>query len=148
MVHTYVLSSKLYLSMYLQYDTIPCVLVTQDGYIMSSSRGNSGETTWSKCSRRTLLDQLSLGNSLKCIFDEPSAPEANVTQQTLFDGKPGQAVSPDEQCRIFLKAFTAISVDNGDKRCQVLLCKYRSSDASIFLSGPALEGIINCPIFI
>ena len=114
---------------------------------MSSSRGNSGETTWSKCSRRSLQDQLSQGNSLKCIFDEPSAA-TNVTQQTLFDGKPGQAVSPDEQCRIFLKAFTAISVDNGDKRCQVLLCKYRSSDASIFLSGPALEGIINCPIFI
>ena len=102
MVHTYVLSSKLYLSMYLQYDTIPCVLVTQDGYIMSSSRGNSGETTWSKCSRRSLQDQLSQGNSLKCIFDEPSSALSTTATQT-FDGKPGQEVSPDEQCRIFLK---------------------------------------------
>ena len=71
---------------------------------MSSSRGNSGETTWSKCSRRTLLDQLSLGNSLKCIFDEPSSALSTTATQT-FDGKPGQEVSPDEQCRIFLKVL-------------------------------------------
>ena len=68
---------------------------------MSSSRGNSGETTWSKCSRRSLQDQLSQGNSLKCIFDEPSSSALSTTQ--TFDGKPGQEVSPDEQCRIFLK---------------------------------------------
>ena len=42
----------------------------------------------------------------------------------------------------FFKAFTAMSVDNGDKRCQVLYCKYRSSDASIFQAGPALQGTI------
>ena len=69
---------------------------------MSSSRGNSGETTWSKCSRRSLQDQLSQGNSLKCIFDEPSSALSSTATQT-FDGKPGQEVSPDEQCRIFLK---------------------------------------------
>ena len=41
---------------------------------------------------------LGQGNSLKCIFDEPTY---NVNQ--TFNGKPGQDVSADEQCRVFLK---------------------------------------------
>ena len=61
---------------------------------MSSSRGNSGETTWSKCSRRSLQDQLSQGNSLKCIFDEPSSalsttatPGVNICLYEYAGGK-------------------------------------------------------------
>merc|ERR1711860_186326 len=33
--------------------------------------------------------------------------------------------------------------DNGGQRCQVLLCKQRPTDASIFKAGPALQGT-NC----
>ena len=39
-----------------------------------------------------------------------------------------------------LKAHSALAVNNGDERCQVLLCKYRATDASIFPAGPALQG--------
>lgn len=104
---------------------------------MSSSRGSSGETSWSKCSRQTLEDLLATRNSLKCIFDEPAA-ESVVSEE--FDGLPGSSLGADEQCRIFLKVDSAIAVDNGDKRCQVLLCKYRPSDGSIFKAGPGLQG--------
>lgn len=100
---------------------------------MSSSRGNSGETSWSQCSRQTLEDLLATSNSLKCIFDGPAENEE-------FDGEPGSSLGADEQCRIFLKVESAIAVDNGDKRCQVLLCKYRPSDATIFKAGPGLQG--------
>ena len=37
------------------------------------------------------------------------------------------------------KAYSAISVDNGNERCQVLLCKYRITDASVFHADPAKE---------
>ena len=128
---------------------------------MSSSRGNSGETRWSKCSSQTLYEQLTTdSNSLKCLLDTEDDllhsgqnllnTTGNGSQdllnnngngnQGLFDGIPGDSIGPDEQCRVFLKAFTATSVDNGDKRCQVLLCKYRPNDASVFLAGPALQG--------
>ena len=106
---------------------------------MSSSRGSSGEMSWSKCSRQTLEDLLRYGHSLECIFDGP--PQSITDGSDEFDGLPGLTVSPDEQCRVFLKAFTALAVDNnGPDRCQVLLCKYRPTDASIFLAGPALQG--------
>ena len=100
---------------------------------MSSSRGSSGETSWSDCSRATLRDRL-LNNSLKCIFDN------DVRELVELDGNPGKAIKADEQCRLFLKAFTAVAVDNGPQRCQVLLCKQRPTDASIFKAGPALQG--------
>ena len=92
----------------------------KDGYIMSSSRGSSGEMSWSKCSRQTLEDLLRYGHSLECIFDGP--PQSITDGSDEFDGLPGLTVSPDEQCRVFLKAFTALAVDNnGPDRCQVLL---------------------------
>ena len=107
----------------------------KDGYIMSSSRGSSGETSWSECSRSSLRDRLLDSNSLKCIFDNETGLATDD-----FDGNPGKNIKADEQCRLFLKAFTALAVDNGGQRCQVLLCKQRPTDASIFKAGPALQG--------
>ena len=104
---------------------------------MSSSRGSSGETSWSECSRTSLRDRLLDSNSLKCIFDNETGL---LTSSDEFDGNPGKNIKADEQCRLFLKAFTALAVDNGGQRCQVLLCKQRPTDASIFKAGPALQG--------
>ena len=67
----------------------------KDGYIMSSSRGSSGETTWSICSRLTFEAQLK-SNSLKCLFDASEDIDN-------FDGRPGSTLGPDDQCRVFLK---------------------------------------------
>jgi hypothetical protein len=100
---------------------------------MSASRGGSGETSWSDCSRRGLQRQLA-SNSLKCLAEEDQKRSEN------FDGRPGVTIGPDEQCRLFLKAKKAKALDNGDSRCQGLQCKYRPTDASVFLAGPALEG--------
>ena len=105
---------------------------------MSSSRGNSGETSWSECSRTALRNRL-LSNSLKCIFDNTSDGGGYELLDEL-DGEPGKNIKADEQCRLFLKAFTAVAVDNGPQRCQVLLCKQAPTDASIFKAGPALQG--------
>jgi len=105
---------------------------------MSPSRGTSGETSWSNCSREALEDQLRT-NSLECLFEESKMEDDDATMED-FDGQPGLRISPDEQCQLFLKAFTALALDNGGTRCQVLLCKERPTDASIFLAGPALQG--------
>ena len=66
----------------------------KDGFIMSSTRGSTGETEWSKCSADLLREDL--GHS--CLLTE----EGEVVDQPQLDENllPGQIWSPTAQCQV------------------------------------------------
>ncbi|XP_067002114.1 A disintegrin and metalloproteinase with thrombospondin motifs adt-1-like [Anabrus simplex] len=111
----------------------------KEGFIMSPSRGTTGETLWSTCSK----DVMSKLSSAKCLSDVPPAPPADMNHARYLD-EPGQAWGAKKQCEILLRDKDAVlqNPDNLQDICQNLRCRtpHRSG---FYFAGPALEGT-NC----
>ncbi|XP_055645588.1 A disintegrin and metalloproteinase with thrombospondin motifs adt-2-like [Toxorhynchites rutilus septentrionalis] len=70
---------------------------TKDGYVMSSSRGTQGETTWSSCSA-DVVRELSWA---ECLFDSPVKIQKEL-DAWKFEGYPGQVFTSKKQCEVLL----------------------------------------------
>ncbi|XP_055372046.1 A disintegrin and metalloproteinase with thrombospondin motifs adt-1-like [Condylostylus longicornis] len=110
---------------------------SQDGYIMSASRGTQGETSWSTCSSDIIRN---LGNWATCLNDRPPILPENYDAWKYL-GYPGIKWSAKSQCEVLLvdRDAMASTTNNLDGICQNLQCRspHRSG---FFFSGPALEG--------
>ena len=66
----------------------------RDGFIMSPTRGSTGETEWSKCSADLLREGIGHG----CLLREESQAEDGLgLDENLL---PGQIWSPAAQCQV------------------------------------------------
>ncbi|XP_031329539.1 A disintegrin and metalloproteinase with thrombospondin motifs adt-1-like [Photinus pyralis] len=107
-----------------------------EGYIMSPSRGTSGETQWSSCSAEVMANLL---NS-KCLQDFTGIPNKNL-DHSIHKDLPGQAFSAKKQCEILLRDKDAVVSPNRElsKLCDSIECKTPNRGGSYF-AGPALDG--------
>ncbi|KAL4716069.1 hypothetical protein ACJJTC_002834 [Scirpophaga incertulas] len=84
----------------------------RDGYIMSPSRGTSGEATWSPCSARIVADL----QWATCLFDggdEFDTPDE--LRHEKFGLAPGAVWGAKRQCEVLLRDVDAAPVD---RKCQ------------------------------
>jgi len=111
----------------------------RNGYIMSESRGNKGESQWSSCSVNSLSRKLQSGE-LKCLEDDNSKKvETLGMEQDVF---PGEVWSATEQCQIFLLDSDAhIDHNTQDYKdmCYSIKCRTPKREG-YYRAGPALEG--------
>ncbi|XP_063981651.1 A disintegrin and metalloproteinase with thrombospondin motifs adt-2 [Diachasmimorpha longicaudata] len=110
----------------------PC---PRDGYIMSPSRGTTGETIWSVCSRQVVLD---LPQKKPCLLDRTTLRSDKLLDHERFYTLPGREWTAKRQCELLLRDRDA-SVVTFANACQSLQCSspHRSG---YYYSGPALEG--------
>lgn len=108
----------------------------KNGFIMSSSRGTKGETTWSSCS----VNALHRNSNLGCLDDDSGRPAESLAMEGGV--YPGEVWSALRQCQIFLLDSDA-KVDHTDANfpamCQSIKCR-TPTRAGYYRSGPALEG--------
>ncbi|XP_063221018.1 A disintegrin and metalloproteinase with thrombospondin motifs adt-1-like [Bacillus rossius redtenbacheri] len=108
----------------------------KDGFIMSPSRGTSGETQWSSCSA-DVMKKLSWAT---CLDDAAAPPPADMDQSRFLD-EPGQLWGAKRQCELLLRDKDAVLLypDKLQDICENLKCKtpHRSG---YYFAGPALEG--------
>jgi len=107
----------------------------KEGFIMSPTRGSTGETAWSECSAEILRK----GIGLDCLLEEErqAANRVDVNEDRL----PGQIWSPRAQCQIFLLEPSAQPFRNQRpaERCQTIKCS-RPGRRGYRRAGPGLEG--------
>ncbi|XP_011314906.1 A disintegrin and metalloproteinase with thrombospondin motifs 18 [Fopius arisanus] len=110
----------------------PC---PRDGYIMSPSRGSTGETIWSTCSRQVVQE---LPQTKPCLMDKSSLRADKFLEHERFNTLPGREWTAKRQCELLLRDKDA-SVVTLANACQSLQCRspHRSG---YYYSGPALEG--------
>ncbi|KAF5307178.1 hypothetical protein FQR65_LT00694 [Abscondita terminalis] len=108
----------------------------KEGFIMSATRGDSGEAQWSSCSAE-VMNKL---NNAKCLQDSIATPNAKF-DHSRFKDVPGQIYVAKKQCEILLKDADAIVSTNQkiSDICYSLECKTPHRSGTYF-SGPALEG--------
>lgn len=70
----------------------------REGFIMSPSRGTSGETIWSSCS----ADVVRTMSWAKCLEDTPSKPPKDL-DHTKYQSLPGLVWGAKRQCEILLR---------------------------------------------
>ncbi|XP_049961994.1 A disintegrin and metalloproteinase with thrombospondin motifs adt-2-like [Schistocerca serialis cubense] len=108
----------------------------KEGFIMSPSRGTTGETQWSTCSADVIRG---LG-SAKCLLDAPG-PTPKERDHARFDDLPGTLWGAKRQCEVLLRDPDAVThaQQNQEDICQNLKCRtpHRSG---FYFAGPALEG--------
>lgn len=108
----------------------------KEGFIMSPSRGTSGETQWSTCSAQVMA---SLGWAT-CLKDSATTPHKNL-DHGKFLNVPGQKYTAKKQCEILLRDKDAVVSPSQQQEsiCYNLQCKtpHRSG---FYHAGPALEG--------
>ncbi|XP_025421682.1 A disintegrin and metalloproteinase with thrombospondin motifs adt-2-like isoform X2 [Sipha flava] len=118
----------------------------KEGFIMSPSRGITGELSWSECSARVAVNL----NNLECLFK--SARRSAAVQKfdhNKFADKPGQAWDAKKQCELLLldNDAKAMGTETNDldpsqqleSICESLQCETPNRPGYYF-AGPALEG--------
>ncbi|XP_022908374.2 A disintegrin and metalloproteinase with thrombospondin motifs adt-1-like [Onthophagus taurus] len=102
-----------------------------NGFIMSASRGTSGETQWSSCS----ADVMEKLKKKKCLQDVG----LTTFDHSKFFETPGRLYSPKKQCELFLSNEKSYAVEDQSEICQTLKCTLPGK-AEIYSSGPPLDG--------
>ncbi|XP_059048068.1 A disintegrin and metalloproteinase with thrombospondin motifs adt-2-like [Achroia grisella] len=110
----------------------------RDGYIMSPSRGTSGEATWSSCSARVAAD-LQWATCLLDGGDDLDTP--TELQHERFGGAPGALWGAKKQCEVFLRDVDAAPSPSviSSEHCVQLACR-SPHRAGFYYAGPALPG--------
>ncbi|XP_013194658.2 A disintegrin and metalloproteinase with thrombospondin motifs adt-2 [Amyelois transitella] len=110
----------------------------RDGYIMSPSRGTSGEATWSPCSAQVVAD-LQWATCLQDGGDELDSPDE--LRHEKFSGAPGAVWGAKRQCEVFLRDPDAVAVPSlgAHSHCEQLACR-SPHRAGFYHAGPALPG--------
>ncbi|KAF0717284.1 A disintegrin and metalloproteinase with thrombospondin motifs adt-2-like, partial [Aphis craccivora] len=73
----------------------------KEGFIMSPSRGITGELLWSECSAQVAKNL----NNFECLFKQSSSRHSTTVQKlnhNKFEDKPGQAWDAKKQCELLL----------------------------------------------
>ncbi|XP_066594955.1 A disintegrin and metalloproteinase with thrombospondin motifs adt-2 [Prorops nasuta] len=109
----------------------------RDGYIMSPSRGVSGETIWSSCSKEVAMD---LGRTKPCLLDGTLLDYEvdDSLDHTQFLELPGRKWHAKRQCEFLLRDRDATFVSLTGA-CESLQCK-SPHRTGFYYSGPALDG--------
>ncbi|XP_058799877.1 A disintegrin and metalloproteinase with thrombospondin motifs adt-1 [Phymastichus coffea] len=113
-----------------------------DGYIMSPSRGLSGETHWSGCSREVAR---SLAAGKPCLLDRAGVDPGLEAHRHLdhrgrFGQLPGRRWTAKRQCELLLRDRAALAADcEAADCCGALRCR-APGRAGVRLAGPALDG--------
>ncbi|XP_073958021.1 A disintegrin and metalloproteinase with thrombospondin motifs adt-2-like isoform X2 [Choristoneura fumiferana] len=111
----------------------------RDGYIMSPSRGTSGEAAWSPCSARVVADL----QWATCLLDgEPDALDTpDALRHERYGGAPGRVWGAKKQCEILLRDVDAAASPAGPAaaHCAQLACR-SPHRAGFYYAGPALPG--------
>ncbi|KAF5301353.1 hypothetical protein FQA39_LY10751 [Lamprigera yunnana] len=108
----------------------------KDGYIMSASRGDTGEAQWSSCSAQVMTTL----KTAKCLHDYTGVLNSNF-DHTRFKDVPGLTYTAKKQCEILLKDKDAVVSPHQkvNEICYSLECKTPHRSGT-YHSGPALEG--------
>ncbi|XP_060842752.1 A disintegrin and metalloproteinase with thrombospondin motifs adt-2-like [Rhopalosiphum padi] len=120
----------------------------KEGFIMSPSRGITGELLWSECSARVAANI----NNFECLFKQSSSRQLTTVQKlnhNKFADKPGQAWDAKKQCELLLLdndarvMNTETNLDSSRQQpediCENLQCETPNRPGYYF-AGPALEG--------
>ncbi|XP_015365933.1 PREDICTED: A disintegrin and metalloproteinase with thrombospondin motifs 3-like [Diuraphis noxia] len=120
----------------------------KEGFIMSPSRGITGELLWSECSARVATNL----NNLECLFKQSSSRHSTMVQKldhNKFADKPGQAWDAKKQCELLLLdnearvMSTETNLDSSRQEpediCENLQCE-TPNQPGYYFAGPALEG--------
>ncbi|KAK5647460.1 hypothetical protein RI129_002352 [Pyrocoelia pectoralis] len=107
-----------------------------EGYIMSPSRGVSGETQWSSCSAEVMTKL----HNAKCLHDSSDIPN-KALNHSIYKDMPGKIFTAKKQCEILLRDQDATVSSNQElsKICDSMECKTPHRGGSYF-AGPALQG--------
>ncbi|XP_034939046.1 A disintegrin and metalloproteinase with thrombospondin motifs adt-2-like [Chelonus insularis] len=110
---------------------------TRDGFIMSPSRGTSGETIWSSCSREIAIN---LPKTKPCLLDKPQPRSDKSLNHEKFLTLPGREWTAKKQCELLLRDRDAqvVTLTNA---CQSLQC-HSPHRSGYYFAGPALDGTI------
>ena len=116
---------------------------SNNGFIMSATRGTDGEVIWSSCSRNIIrkLD--------KPCLEEGSSTSANgpTFDHNKYGHMPGLEWSPDSQCQFYtqkmnVKQYIPKHEDKEHNICLKLHCKEQNANNGYYTAGPALEGTL------
>ena len=108
-----------------------------NGYVMSGSRGTSGETFWSSCSRHVIC---SIGP--ECLNNH-AEPMAAYDHMMRYHNEPGRVWTPAQQCEHLTGekgSYMYATEANMDKICDVTIVCKGSGFFGEKYSGPALAG--------
>ncbi|XP_053617820.1 A disintegrin and metalloproteinase with thrombospondin motifs adt-2-like [Plodia interpunctella] len=110
----------------------------RDGFIMSPSRGTSGEATWSTCSAQVVAD-LQWATCLQDGGDELDTPDE--LRHEKFGSAPGAVWGAKRQCELFLRDRDAavVPATSATSHCAQLSCR-SPHRAGFYHAGPALPG--------
>lgn len=109
----------------------------KEGFIMSPSRGTSGEVSWSSCSSQVMQTL----QSKECLQDMPKK-KTSTMNHSKFNENPGRIWDAKKQCEILLRDTQAEvwTVENGESICLILRCQSKNHPGKVYISGPALDG--------
>ncbi|XP_026677064.1 A disintegrin and metalloproteinase with thrombospondin motifs adt-1-like, partial [Diaphorina citri] len=109
----------------------------KEGFIMSPSRGTSGEVSWSSCSSQVLQTL----QTKDCLLDKPRKMSSTMNH-SKFNEHPGKVWGAKKQCEVLLRDTEAEvwSVENGESICTILRCHNKKNPGKLYVSGPALDG--------
>ncbi|KAG1706971.1 A disintegrin and metalloproteinase with thrombospondin motifs adt-2 [Nymphon striatum] len=120
----------------------------ENGFIMSPSRGTTGEVTWSTCSANVVENLYK--DTKSCLVNAPKPSKFNHMK---FKGEPGQTWDGHAQCQTLLKTSEArmdekqpkaviiylFSLKPNKEICQKLRCR-ATGKQGYYNSGPAIHG--------
>lgn len=107
----------------------------KNGFIMSPSRGDVGETQWSRCSRDVALE---LAVTKSCLLHGSIHQPPELDHSAVHAESPGRHWTAKRQCEILLRDREAF-VDGLQNACQALRCR-SPKRSELYLAGPALDG--------
>ncbi|XP_055337622.1 A disintegrin and metalloproteinase with thrombospondin motifs adt-2-like isoform X2 [Paramacrobiotus metropolitanus] len=107
-------------------------------YIMSGSRGWSGQTLWSECSKTALQEKLA---SRSCLYDTNSSPMSSENNIAKFPSPPGQIYTANAQCALQMQnpQYVRDPIQKISEICGSLQC-LNSVKGMTSTIGPALDG--------
>lgn len=108
---------------------------SDEGFIMSKSRGFFNETEWSECSRELVQN---LPKTKSCLLDSPERKFDQNLNHEKYQSLPGRRWTAKRQCEVLLKDPDAMA-RNLHNACESLECESPHRNG-YYYAGPALEG--------